>query len=191
MRGLEGWMLDGSAVRFGLTVAAAAAVASANITETTSAARVVITLVWTTAQLCVPRSEGALINSGGVHDGDEESDDETLQFEHGDVSGVVTGWLMSSKGIHPCFCVVSSFSASTRSPVLGLLYLRSDPSSSQSFQSGSFIVPFVAALSPRFRSLQLLPSLPQARIRQFPRLTVPATRQSGWNPWYPFIRVRR
>ena len=47
------------------------------------------------------RGAGELTDGGGVGSGDEEGDSEELENEHGDVGDVSTGWLMSSKGIHP------------------------------------------------------------------------------------------
>ena len=44
-KGLWYWTLDGSVVRFGLTIAVTAAVASVDITKTTHAAGVITTLV--------------------------------------------------------------------------------------------------------------------------------------------------
>jgi hypothetical protein len=44
---------------------------------------------------------GELTDGGGMHSGDEEDCSEELEGEHGDVGDVSTGWLMTSKGIHP------------------------------------------------------------------------------------------
>jgi hypothetical protein len=44
---------------------------------------------------------GELTDGDGVHSSDEKDGSEELEGEHGDVGDVSTGWLMSSKGIHP------------------------------------------------------------------------------------------
>jgi hypothetical protein len=61
---------------------------------------------------------GELTDGGGVRSGDEEDGSEELENEHGDVGDVSTGWLVSSKGIHPRFYI---FPASMGSPALDLL----------------------------------------------------------------------
>ena len=48
---------------------------------------------------------GELTDGGGACSGDEEDGSEKLGDEHGNVGDVSTGWLMSSKGIHPRFYV--------------------------------------------------------------------------------------
>jgi len=58
-----------------------------------------------------------------MDDGDEKSDDEKLQLEHGDVGGVPTRWLVPSEGIHARFYTSP---ANTRSPVSDLPHFRSN-----------------------------------------------------------------
>lgn len=50
-----------------------------------------------------------------------------VQLEHGDVGGVPTRWLLSSNRTHPPLYVFLSFPESTRSLVLILLGVRSQP----------------------------------------------------------------
>ena len=82
------------------------------------------TLVWTMGQPVPPfnverqRTEG-LTNNGGMRDGGEEGDDEKLQLEHGDICGVSTGWMLSSKIIHPCFYIFYPLSCEHEKPSVG------------------------------------------------------------------------
>ena len=100
----------------------------------------------------------------GVHDGNEESDNEKLGLEHGDFGGVVTGWLLSSKGICPRFYIFLSLFLRGREAWCCACYT---------------LVPSSDALPPlqlqRFISRRSLPSrLPVVSLFSFPLPLLPS-----------------